>query len=297
MTAAEHAEQPVVFELQGDSLLGVLHVPPPGESTDTGVVVIVGGPQYRAGSHRQFVQLARRMATDGHPVLRFDVRGMGDSTGSPRGFEHIGDDIGAAITALLRAQPQLQRVVLWGLCDAASAALMYLDDTRDERVRGLVALNPWARSAVTLARAHVKHYYRQRLVQRDFWVKLLSGGVALRAARDLLSNLRLAGDRGRRDPSRTMTFQQRMASGWQALDGPILLILSGKDYTAKEFLEHVAADTQWAACLRRPGVQRVDVGTADHTFSDPDARCAMQDSTVAWLHREFKNPVPALAGA
>jgi exosortase A-associated hydrolase 1 len=290
------AEQALIFELHGDSLLGVLHAPPAGHSSDTGVVVVVGGPQYRAGSHRQFLHLARRLAQAGHAVLRFDVRGMGDSTGHPRGFEHIGEDIGAAIDALVREQPQVRRVVLWGLCDGASAALMYVADTRDARVRGLVALNPWTRSAVTLARAHVKHYYRQRLMQREFWVKLVSGGVALRAARELVGNLRLAGGRSAGPSASTMTFQQRMASGWRALAGPILLILSGNDYTAKEFLEHVAADEQWSECLRLPSVRRVDVAAADHTFSDPDSRRVMQDCTVEWLQREFASTTPELTG-
>jgi alpha/beta superfamily hydrolase len=48
------------------------------------VLVIVGGPQYRAGSHRQFTLLARSLAEQGFAVLRFDYRGMGDSTGAMR---------------------------------------------------------------------------------------------------------------------------------------------------------------------------------------------------------------------
>ena len=34
--------------------------------------------------------------------------------------------------------------------------------TRDPRVAGLALLNPWVRSDAGLARARVKHYYRQR---------------------------------------------------------------------------------------------------------------------------------------
>ena len=39
------------------------------------MVIVVGGPQYRAGSHRQFTLLARHIAAAGYPVLRFDARG------------------------------------------------------------------------------------------------------------------------------------------------------------------------------------------------------------------------------
>ena len=78
---------------------------------------MVGGPQYRVGSHRQFVLLARDLAADGFPVFRFDYRGMGDSEGEFRGFEHVEDDIAAAVEAFRSASPGLREIVLWGLCD------------------------------------------------------------------------------------------------------------------------------------------------------------------------------------
>jgi pimeloyl-ACP methyl ester carboxylesterase len=82
--AESTAEQAFSFSVEGDTLLGILHAPAIVRSgtTGTGVVIVVGGPQYRGGSHRQFVQLARRLAHEGHAVLRFDVRGMGDSSGA-----------------------------------------------------------------------------------------------------------------------------------------------------------------------------------------------------------------------
>ena len=65
----------------------------PGRHTDPaacagprGVLIVTGGPQYRAGSHRQFVLLARFLAARGMAVLRFDYRGMGDSEGAPRDY-------------------------------------------------------------------------------------------------------------------------------------------------------------------------------------------------------------------
>ncbi|MBK9363224.1 MAG: hypothetical protein IPM99_20030 [Rubrivivax sp.] len=97
------SERPLTFEAAGDTLLGVVHDGAAG--TDVGVVIVVGGPQVRTGSHRQFVHTARHLAALGVTTLRFDVRGMGDSTGDLRSFEALGDDIGAAIDALLRARP------------------------------------------------------------------------------------------------------------------------------------------------------------------------------------------------
>src|SRR5262245_60307703 len=69
-------ERAVVFGCEGEELLGVLHEPASdgatGTPASTGVIIVVGGPQYRVGSHRQFVLMARELARRGHAVLRFD---------------------------------------------------------------------------------------------------------------------------------------------------------------------------------------------------------------------------------
>lgn len=275
---AQGAEQTFVFDCDGEQLVGICSPAP----SDLGVVVVVGGPQYRAGSHRQFVLLARHLAGAGFPVLRFDVRGMGDSDGAQRSFESLTPDIAAAIAALCVQQPQVQRVVLWGLCDGASAALLYLQQKPDARVQGLVLLNPWVRSEASLARTHVKHYYRQRLLQREFWRKLLTGGVARVALSGLLDNLRKSRRSGA-DPGAAMAFQQRMAAAWRAFPGRILLVLSGRDYTAREFQEFIRTDPAWAGALARPGLTTHEAAGADHTFSRIADRLALELVTARWL--------------
>jgi hypothetical protein len=167
---------------------------------------------------------------------------------------------------------------------------MYLHERQaqgrpDGRVAGLVLLNPWVRSAQTLARAHVKHYYLYRLRQPEFWRKLLGGGVALRALRELAANLRAA--RGPATAPRaagaTLSFQERMLLGCEGFAGPVLWVLSGKDHTAREFNELVAGAPRWQAVLRRSGATRLDVATADHTFSDQADERALAESTVRWI--------------
>ena len=277
-TAAAVRESALVFPCEGDRLVGVVSA----GHRDLGVVIVVGGPQYRAGSHRQFVLLARHLAAQGFPVLRFDVRGMGDSEGAQRPFDALTPDIAAAITALQSQQPQVRRVVLWGLCDGASAALLYLHERPDPRVQGLVLLNPWVRSEASLARTHVKHYYRQRLLQREFWLKLFSGRVAGAAVRGLLDNLRKARGGGG-GSAQALAFQQRMAAAWQGFGGRILLVLSGNDYTAREFQEFVKADPAWAGAMTRPGLTVHEAAGADHTFSRIADRLALELVTADWL--------------
>lgn len=274
-----------MFSCEGETLVGILSMPENDPSPrETGLIIIVGGPQYRVGSHRQFLLLSRQLAAAGIPVLRFDVRGMGDSTGALRTFENITPDIAAAVNALQQQAPQVRRVVLWGLCDAASAALLYCHATQDNRVQGLCLLNPWVRSEQSLARAHVKHYYSDRLRQKAFWVKLLSGKVAGDALASLWRNMLLA----RKKPvaiAQILPFQQRMAYAWQGFGGSILLMLSGDDYTAKEFLEYVKIDGHWAGLLDRQNLTRHDEPHADHTCSSADARSAIEAKTLCWTRQ------------
>jgi len=274
-------EEATQFTCNGDTLVGILALP--AEAARTGVVIIVGGPQYRAGSHRQFVLLARALAAAGCAVLRFDARGMGDSSGTQRNFETISDDIAAAISHLQQRVPTVQSVVLWGLCDAAAAALLYCHDTADARVGGLCLLNPWVRSEASLAKTQVKHYYPDRLRQKDFWLKLLNGKVALVALSGFMQKLQLARGDAAAAAAANQPFQHRMAAAWHGFKGYILLILSGDDYTAKEFLEYTQTDPTWQGYLAHPGLTRHDLPDVDHTFSGAAACKQVEDITTSWI--------------
>lgn len=286
-------EQAVAFPCAGETLLGMLAVPE--QPATVGVVIVVGGPQYRVGSHRQFLLLSRAVAAAGYPAMRFDYRGMGDSAGALRDFETVNEDIAAAISAFQQNCPQVKRIVLWGLCDAASANLLYWDAAQDGRVSGLVLLNPWVRSEATLARAHIKHYYGQRLLQADFWRKLLSGKLGFgRAIGGFLASLKSA----RRDDNGTvredaLPFQKKMERGLGSFPGQILLVLSGNDYTAKEFIETLESNPAWAQAFTNPRTSRTDVENADHTFSTAEWRQQVELATVAWLREVHDKAYPA----
>ncbi len=243
-----YTERAVCFPCAGQTLVGILAEPETPASI--GVVMIVGGPQYRAGSHRQFVRVSRALASAGYAVLRMDYRGMGDSEGDKRDFLAVDDDVKTAIDALFEQVSSIKRVALWGLCDAASAALLYVHSTADPRVQGLCLLNPWVRSQASLAQTHVKHYYLDRLRQPSFWVKLVSGRMAWSAISGLASNLRAAIFPAHASETSALTsFQDRMAAGWMAFEKPILLLLSGDDYTAKEFQELAQTRPTWERAM------------------------------------------------
>ncbi|PIM51186.1 hydrolase 1, exosortase A system-associated [Roseateles chitinivorans] len=296
LPAAPHRDSLLRIDCEGAALVGLLSEPAAASMADmppadTGVLLIVGGPQYRVGSHRQFTLLGRALAATGLPCLRLDHRGMGDAEGEQRGFDQLDADIAAALDAWQRERPALRRVVLWGLCDAASAALLYVHRRRDARIAGLCLANPWVRTEASLARTQVRHYYLDRLRQPAFWRKLLSGRVGLGAVRELLGKLA----QGRAAPAGTATpadaaaadrrhYTEQMADGLRAFGGPVLLILSGDDYVAKEFLDRCRdGGPAWRGLLGRPGLRREDLPDADHTFSTAAWRAQVERLTAAFV--------------
>lgn len=264
-------ERALSFRCGDDWLVGVASLPRTGGSR--GVLVVVGGSQYRAGSHRQFTLLARALAQDGIPAMRFDYRGMGDSEGETRSFETVGDDLRAAIDAFFAAAPGMREVVLWGLCDGASAAAMYARS--DRRVAGLVLLNPWVRTDDGLARATLRHYYRQRLGESSFWRRLLSGRLDLvRSVKSAFGLVRAA----LAPASPAPALPERMHAALAAFGGRVMVIIGGADLTGREFCDLAAATPAWKKLLAGPRVTRHELDGADHTFS----RRAWRDQVAAW---------------
>lgn len=272
-------ERAISFSLAGRRLLGIVHQPQ--TVAEVGVLVIVGGPQYRVGSHRQFVQLSRALAREGIPSLRFDYRGMGDSEGDKQPFDDINDDIRAACDAL-QAETGVRRVVLWGLCDAASAAMIYSPE--DSRIAGLVLLNPWLRSEEAMGRVMVRHYYLQRLLSAGFWRKLLRGGVSLLSSfRDAGGHIRRSLRGGGSDPG-SASYQQRMKRAMQDYDAPICLVLSGEDLTAREFEQQALGPGGWPVFSRASSTVCRLQG-ADHTFSSSRYKREVERLTLVLVTR------------
>jgi exosortase A-associated hydrolase 1 len=281
-------EIPVIFECQGQQLIGMIHQA--DTAATIGVLVIVGGPQYRVGSHRQFVLLTRHLAAQGIPAMRFDVRGMGDSGGQPRTFQQIDDDIRSAIDCFLASCPGLNHVVLWGLCDAASAVLFY--GYQDNRVKGLVLLNPWVFTEQGAAKTYLKHYYLQRLFSKDLWRKIFSLKFDYaNSMTSLLNLLKQAADQTKAPQTidavvrvdENMSLPIRMRECLRQFTNPVLLILSGRDLTADEFKETVKGDPEWQSLLSEVRVTRHDFAEADHTFSSAAWRDQVAEWTSIWV--------------
>ncbi|HQT25587.1 MAG TPA: hydrolase 1, exosortase A system-associated [Burkholderiales bacterium] len=270
-----YEEKAFVFGCNESSLIGIAAIPE--KPFQTGVLIVVGGPQYRIGSHRQFLLLSRDLAESGIPCMRFDYRGMGDSEGDQRNFEEVEEDINSAVDAFFDRCPEMKKVILWGLCDAASASVFYAH--QDPRISGLVLLNPWVRTVESEAKARLKHYYLSRIFDAAFWKKLLSGKLEFgKSLKDFSGSVSSLGKN--EDSGENLPLPERLRKSLERFDGKILLILSGNDLTAREF-EDLANSPQWASLAER--MERMDLPDADHTFSRRQWRDRVSSWTKSWV--------------
>ena len=238
-----YSEQTVACNLDGHALYGVFSVPE--VTARTAVLIVVGGPQYRVGSHRQFVLLARYLASQGILALRFDYSGMGYSEGFPKKFYEVDADISVALDLIQQRFPQIEKTFVWGLCDAAAAIAYYAYS--DQRIDGVILLNPWVRSEASHSKALLSNYYQERLVSIDVWKELLKSPQKIVKAIGSLFMVvvRVIKSMFSRNPSNSgveITLEERandipsaLFKGLTNYRGKICLILSGGDLTAQEF--------------------------------------------------------------
>lgn len=272
--ASPAGESMIAFESRGHRLRGVLH----RAAGDLGVLIVPGQPQTRVGSHRMFVQLARELASAGHPVLRYDLAGYGDSDGPAAAYDATPGDVVEAVAALRLAAPQVRRVVLWGLCDGATAAALASPGIAP--LAGLVLVNPWVHDESLRAKAIVGGHYRGRLGSAAFWRRLLSGGVrVVPALREAASHLRRA--LAPRNPPQGSPAD-RLLRALQRTATPACLVLSGQDLTAGEMSSLLSSDAQWRRMETRLQVQRL--AQADHTMSDSADLQRMIEATRLFVH-------------
>jgi len=285
------SERALTFSCKGSELIGIIHEP--DVPTETGLIILTGGDQYRVGAHRQYVLLARRLAKQGFAVMRFDDRANGDAEGDRyevelHHFEDTHDDLWAAAEVFQREVPSLKRIVLWGLCGAVSSFL--LSSKLPPEVTGLVLVNPWVRTEAGSAKTYLKHYYIHRLLAPDLWKKLFTGRFALgesirslfsliSAAREPKAESDAPGQAGDSD----LPLPDRMANGFERFNGRVLFILSGDDYTAQEFKDLIAGSTRWKALMSRSGIARHDLKPADHTFSTREWHRQLEDWTLDFV--------------
>jgi exosortase A-associated hydrolase 1 len=251
----------LTFSCQGRSLAASLD----GADGRIGVLMVTGGTQIRTGSHRMYERLAVALANGGYPCFRFDRRGVGDSEGTDPGFRGSAPDVGAALEAFRRECPGLEQVAGFGLCDGATALVLF---GQELGLDTLILANPWfveTEENVPSPLA-IRHHYRERLTSREGWRRLFTGRVSLsKAIRGLA---RIAA------PSEASALARQVAEALEKAP-PATLIVSRSDATG------ATAEALWnsrdfsSAKGRHPAP--IPIASDSHTFAktgDGDALAA-----------------------
>ncbi|MDJ0643131.1 MAG: hydrolase 1, exosortase A system-associated [Erythrobacter sp.] len=233
----------------------------PGTS---GLLLVSGGNEVRSGAFSGQSLLAARIARAGFSVFRFDRRGVGDSEGENRGFRSSAGDIKSALEAFRAIAPQVERVIAYGNCDAASALMLAGGAGCD----GLVLSNPWTIEEnesgevdTSPPASAIRARYIEKLKNPREVMRLLRGGVDLRKlARGLSKSVRPASERS--------TLAREMREGLDEFEGPVRILLGTGDRTAQVFEEN------WDS--NDPRIARCE--GAGHAYVEPQHR--------DWLDRQ-----------
>jgi pimeloyl-ACP methyl ester carboxylesterase len=129
------------------------------------VVLVSAGVTPKFGPFRLYVELARRLARAGYRTLRFDLGGIGDSGEAYAGYpleQRTYLQIKAALDHL-GERFQLDGIVLAGLCSGADDSFRQAE--RDERVTGVVMVDPFAYRTIGFLWRHLLFRAQRRLLR------------------------------------------------------------------------------------------------------------------------------------
>ncbi len=250
----------------------------------TGLLIVSGGNEIRSGAHGGQAAMAQYFAALGHPVLRYDRRGIGDSEGDNGGFENSADDIAAA-AALFRANnPALTRLIAFGNCDAASALCLFHAGQFD----ALILANPWifdpavdpavepvsgaSEAAATPSAAAIRARYWARIKNPRSIIDLLTGKIDLAKLLRGLTKAAVKED--------TPLLARRMGGALAGTTVPVHIILAARDGTALAFK---AAWNDAAFDAARGRVTLSSIDSASHSFAGGDAQSQLFAKIAAIL--------------
>ncbi len=252
----------IAFECAGETLIGSLD---PAAGT-RGLLIASGGNEVRAGAHRGMALLAAEIAATGHPVFRYDRRGVGDSSGVNAGYAGAAEDLAAAVAAFRAAAPHVNEIAGYGNCDGATALLLHAPAAFSR----LLLANPWtiAEAGPLPPPAAIRARYARRLRDPAAWARLAQGKIDFtRLFRGLSAITNTA--------SQELTpLEQAIFAALRAHPDARILLASG-DATAIAF----------ADAARRAGYAgRVTaIDSASHSFASAQDKAALRAALLALL--------------
>ncbi|TIX49955.1 hydrolase 1, exosortase A system-associated [Alteraurantiacibacter aquimixticola] len=254
-----------VFECEGEQLHATLD-DAPGK---TGLLIVSGGNETRAGAFSGHAHLAAEIAAEGYPVLRFDRRGVGDSSGENAGFTGSAPDIRAAVATLRNRRPDLARIVGFGNCDAASALMLGDGCGLD----ALVLANVWTFDGNDSGHAPeaLRARYASKLRNPAELARLFRGEVSIDG---LLRGLKSALSPAPAATSLCGSLRRFTA----APPVPTHYLVAEKDRTGQAFLSAFPELREASHVCKNAG----------HSFPEPHARAWLREKILSALHEQAR---------
>jgi alpha-beta hydrolase superfamily lysophospholipase len=281
-----YRDEPVQFG-PGERLFGILTNPYRDDGRTPAVLLFNTGWEHHVGPHRMYVPLAREWAAAGHPVLRFDIGGIGDSDSAPDGDEnlaypsHMLDDARAAMTFLLDRVGRRPLIAI-GLC--SGGWLAYRAACEGLPVDAIVAVNAplylreGAASRQWLTEVDELQRYQQSLREPAKWGKALLGKAsyatfARLAAAALRRQVKL-----RVAAAVSETLPSGLGADLQAISArgiDSLFVFSSGDGGLDYFQLHATPALRRADIAQR--IRSVIVDGAGHSFRPPAAQRQLRE--------------------
>lgn len=272
----------ISFDLDGAVLRGTIDSPDNQSSNQpakTGLLIISGGNEIRSGAHAGQARLAHKLCDKGYIVMRFDRRGIGDSSGENGGFLSSRHDIIAAFDCFRAQCPELRNIIAFGNCDAASALMLFQSYIGFD---GLILANPWTvdqeagdeqpvgdQAAGEQMDAEPELPSASAIRQR-YWQKIKDPGAVLRLFTGKVDLKKLATglNRARANDDQPTQLAGHMANKCAAIDAPTAILLAAQDRTAMDFAAAWNHDI-FETARNNPHITVQKCKSASHSFADP----------------------------
>lgn len=237
----------------------------------TGLLIVSGGNEIRSGAYAGQAAMAQHFADKGHPVFRYDRRGVGDSEGLNQGFESSAGDIAAAVATFRAEVPHMQKLVAFGNCDAATALALFHAGLP---IDTLVLANPWVIETSSTApdapnppsAAAIRARYLARLKNPRSLIDLFTGKINLmKLLAGLTKSVRKEAPSG---------LAEQLAAALAQTPLTAHIVVAQHDTTALAFMG-VWGTPVFSATRAKPDVDVVAIDTASHSFADAASKAQL----------------------
>jgi len=297
----------LTWRILDEDLIGTFHVPTPGRTGGlsgaplVGILLLNPGSAPRSGNSDLSVRIGDRLALRGFPVFRFDLPGLGDSSGPiPADVDAYwaevvngrNDEVTKALIKRIRLEFGVARVIVGGLCAAAvpivralssasagPAGIILLEPSfrlvaqdKPDAPRPVKRIGPLGRGAAALGRT-----WSALVLSREIWIRRVVG--SLRARLHGLLN-------GQSEPPLPRDANVPLIMRWQESFGrgvrSLVVVATGPG--TDRYMTRILASMP----ARAPGaVSYVRVPGTNHLFTSGAGRDAVLAALERWVIEFF----------